>query len=144
MNSFPSVPFQRPDGKHLPFELIILKPFGERPRFYESYHRAAFIELWYIQEGVCEQTLDLKPYRLEANTIGIVPRGSITSKGDTRSLGGFLMIFKEEFLTAEQQMTVDELSIFDPLVERQSLALEKRERAEFDTPLLPEPTRASI
>jgi AraC-like DNA-binding protein len=132
MHSFPSIPFQRPDGNALPFELIPLQPFGSRPRFYTSYHRAAFTELWYVQEGVCEQSIDLKHYRLEPDCIGIVPRGAITLKGDTSSLGGWLIIFAEEFLTMEQQRVVAELSIFHPLSEQHLVSLRADERSEFD------------
>lgn len=133
MNPFPAIPFQRPDGKNLPFELITLQPFGQRPHFYSSYHRADFTELWYVQEGFCEQSsIDLKKYRLERDHIAIVPRGCITYKGDTTSLGGLLMIFTEDFLTAEQQTIIAKLSMFDPLSEPHAIHLQARERDEFE------------
>lgn len=132
MKSLPAIPFQRPDGKRLPFELIVLEPFGARPKFYSSYHRAAFTELWYVREGSSEQSIDLKKYRLEQDHIVIVPRGCITYKGETASLGGFLMIFTEDFLTAEQQHIAAKLSIFDPLSEPHAIHLQARERDEFE------------
>ncbi|MEI6945790.1 AraC family transcriptional regulator [Paraflavisolibacter sp. H34] len=109
----PTVPFVRPDGKLLSFELIPLKNnVLDQP---EDHHRHDFYSVLLVLEGQSRQTVDFKTYTVNPAQVLVIPKGSVHLGYFAPDLEGYFLLFTADFFDARLADAWQQLTILNPL-----------------------------